>query len=519
MAVFTEASSRGQIILSSVAIVFIILFFFALLSLFKNLTLYRSGLNKLPQPPFPSSNLFKILFRGHGLLKHVYFSDPGDTCEYYNSVRKALNSDIFVLTGPSFTSNVLVFSSSAVRTVAQNSSEAYRKSWTIRLFLKLFVGENSIFVSDGVRHRRLRHAMSIALKHDNLIKLSRYFVERGDALAEELADSGGSDPVFGIRRATFDIIINACFGQHALNDDTVKRILNLYHDALTDLRGVSLRVLLGHAGVSFTPLLWVFSGERSKLKVRREVHQLCSKLLSQWEERRCSEMDSSSGEAVPLLSIMCDACEEGKFTTEDLVQTVLSFLLAGQATTTIAVAWTFYLLARHDDWQTRVYDEIQENWKRSDGITVLDELPLLNRVVKESIRLYPPVQNTLRKTEKEVTIDGHVVPAGTTVRLPFAAIQRRDDFWGPDADTFNPDRFIRLDNHPDTRWLWTAFWFGTHSCIGQRFALLEIKALVATMLLKFHMSVREDTDGRPYRYGTDQSPRNLKLYYQRRYHH
>lgn len=516
LAVHFEASSIAQILLSCVAIVFIILLFFALLTLFRNLTLYRSGLDKLPQPPFPSTNVFNILIRGNGLLNHVYFSNPDDNSEYYNSVRKPLNTDVFVLTGPSFASNVLVFTASAVRTIAQSSSQVYGKPWTVRLFIKLFVGEGSIFVSEGVRHRRLRHAMSIALKHDNLVKLSRYFIERGDALAQELADSGDADPVFGIRRATFDIIINACFGQHAVNDDTIQRILNLYHNALTDQRGIYLLIFMGHIGVPFIPLSWVFPGERSKLKVRREVHQLCSKLLSRWEEKRHSGGDGSCDEVVPLLSIMCDACEEGKFTAEDLVQTVLSFLLAGQATTTIGLAWTFYLLARHGDWQARVYDEIRDNWKGSDDITVLDELPLLNRVVKESIRLYPPVQGTLRKAEKEVVIDGHVIPAGAMIRLPFAAIQRRDDFWGPDAHTFNPDRFITLDNHPDTRWLWTAFWFGTHSCIGQRFALLEIKALVATMLLKFHMSVREDTDGRPYRYGTDQSPRNLKLYYQRR---
>lgn len=289
----------------------------------------------------------------------------------------------------------------------------------------------------------------------------------------------------------------------------------LYHDALTDLRGFTILVILHILGISFLPVSRAFSGERSRFKVQKEVQQLCSELVAR------PNVPSSDNKEPPndfssLLSIMRSASGDNRFSTEDLVQTVLSFLFAGQATTTIGTAWAFYLLAVHEDWQTRVHDEICNSWKLGDDLAALDELPLLNRVVKETLCLYPPIPNIVRKAETDVSIDGHSIPAGTLVRVPLAAIHRCDDFWGADANDFNPDRFIDLDNHPDMRWLWTAFWFGPRSCVGQRFAILEIKAFIATMLLRYRMSVYEQRDDKPFRTATDESPRNLKLYYSAR---
>lgn len=498
----------------SAAILLLLPLFSILTTLLRNARLYFSGLHKLPQPAFPSRNPLSLLLHGHGLLTAVFRADPEHSCAYFHKVFQSLRSPVFVLTGSFLSTNVFVFSPSAMRTLATSPPHSLSRPRVIRFFIRSLTGDDSIFVSEGPRHRRLRGALSAALAHDNLARLGPHFVTRGEALARELANAPDPDPLLGIRRATCHIIISACFGQHAVSEDRIERIMFLYHHALTDQKGFAVLLLLMHVGLPFTPITWAFFGERCKFKVRREVRQLCLEFLT-----RCAPTDAdrthekASGDVTSLLSIMCAACDDGKLSVDDLVQTVLSFLVAGQATTTIGTAWAFYLLARNERWQARVHEEIRDNWARGDALHALDRLPLLDRAVRETLRLYPPIQNTVRTVEADMTVDGFRIPAGSHVRVPFAAIQRREDFWGSNANEFNPDRFLKLDAHPDAKWMWPTFWFGSHGCVGQRFALLEIKAFVATMLLRYRLSVNEPRDGKPFRKGTEQTPKNLRLYY------
>lgn len=484
-------------------------------TLFCNWRTYRFYLKTLPRAPFPSKNPFSILLRGHELLKHVFDADSGESAQFFNSLRRVLGSDVFVVTGPSLTSNVIVYPEAAVRTIAQNSS-TFVKPWSIEVFLNSFVGNDSIFVSDGSRHRRLRQTISTSLKHDNLMMQSQLFIKHGDALAHDLASARDEDPLLSIRRATFGIIVNACFGENVVEDKTVDNLLHLYHNALSRSTGTLMIVMARYMGIPFTPPAWLFASERYKAALREEVHQLCATIMERKRDKSKFENNSSIKNGASLLSIMCDACEDGHLTAEDLVQIVLSLLLAGQATTTIGSGWAFYYLATHQEWQARLHEEIKNNWKVTDELTVLDRLPLLDRVVRETIRIRPPVQSALRMTLKDVEIDGHSIPAGTFVRVPIAAIQRRDDFWGADADIFNPDRFIKLDGLPETRWMWMAFWFGSHNCVGQRFAMLEMKTFIAMMVLKFHMSVDESAGVQSSSSESDQLKKVLKLHYSRR---
>lgn len=501
-----------QLLFWGLAAVFMIFMLFLLGRLLENIIRYFSGLHKLPQPSLSSRNPLTILLWGHALVETVLKNDPKESCQYFNSLRNTLKSKLLVLAGPSFSANVIVFSASAICKVSTSPSKVFSKPWAVRFFLNAFTGENSIFDAEGTRHCQLRNAISTTLKHDNLAVLSPYYLKRGDALTRKLANGLDPDPILGIRRETFDTIFHVCFGQHVVNDDKLERILYHYHNALTDLRGFIVRVILHNSGISFLPVSWAFSGEQSRFKVQKEVHQLCSTLIA-CPNVPCFDKKEPSDNVLSLLSIMRGASDDDRFSTEDVVQTVLSFLFAGQATTTIGTAWAFYFLAAHRDWQTRVHDEIYNSWKLGDDLSALDELPLLNRVVKESLRLYPPIPNIIRKVETDVSINGHSIPAGTLVRVTLAAIHRCHDFWGADANDFNPDRFIGLDNHPDMQWLWTAFWFGPRSCVGQRFAILEIKSFIATMLLRYRIAVDEQRDGKPFRTATDESPRNLKLYY------
>lgn len=513
-------SSMGPFLLSHVVQVARYTFFavvgvpvsFALWTFISSVSAYFRGLNRLPRPPLPANPL-AVLFKGHGLIRQLFLERGTNTIAYLNCVHKSLRSSVFVLFGPLFTSNVFVTSTSGLRAVALASPGVFTKPKVVRAFVTSFTGKNSVFLADGPQHRLLRHAISAALKHDNLVKLGPYFLKRGDSLTKELANSNNQqDPVFIIRRATFDIIIVACFGHNVISEHDMERLLHLYHESLLENSKIYALLALISMTLPFIPSHWLSEKERCKIKLKGEVHRLCNDVIQNYKKRSTND----TSDLTSLLSVMMDACEDGQFTTEDLETMVLSLLLAGQATTTISIAWTIHLLACHQDWQEQVYDELRLSWKPSGGVDALDKLPLLHRVVKEAIRLYPPVPYFLRTPVRDVSIDGHKISAGTFIRIPVAAMQRRPDVWGADADLFNPDRFIVMDRNDETRWLWSAFWYGAHSCIGQRFAMLEIKAFVASLISKYVVSVDIARDGRPSHIGTDQTPRDLKFYYEPR---
>lgn len=463
---------------------------FASWTLASNLIFFVLKLSHLPLPRYPFRNPLKVLTEGHGLLGYIFHTDPVESGRFLGIAHRHLRSTVFVLTGPFFNAEVIVYSATAIKTIAQSPSSFFTKPLSFRKFIKPFAGNNSIFVLEGSQHRRLRHPIAIALQHENLVKLGRHFIRCGEILANELANECGKlEPVYIIRRATFGMIITACFGENVVDTRDMQRLLHLYNETLNDERGYYFLPMLMSVIMPFIPSHWLSRHERNKLKLRREVRRLSADLLRRKQGRQRHTDDKSDSDVTSLLSIMHEACDEGQFVAEELEKTVLSFLVAGQATTTIAFAWTVYLLAVNENWQKRVYEEIRTNWDVRKGLTKLDELPILGRVVKEVIRLHPPLQNTVRRTTCEVCIDGYKVPAGVTLRIPIVVLQRLKKYWGADAHTFNPDRFLALEDDENTKWLWSAFWFGSHSCVGQRFAILEIKVFLAMTLLKYRVTV------------------------------
>lgn len=109
-------------------------------------------------------------------------------------------------------------------------------------------------------------------------------------------------------------------------------------------------------------------------------------------------------------------------------------------------------------------------------------LKYLDQVVSECLRLYPPVVTFVcRRTEQEFRIGTYTIPAGTNIQVPLWQIHHDPKLW-PDPETFSPDRFASPLKHPMS---YIPFGAGPRMCIGARFALLELKMTLASILLKF----------------------------------
>lgn len=174
-----------------------------------------------------------------------------------------------------------------------------------------------------------------------------------------------------------------------------------------------------------------------------------------------------------------------------IVSNLLTLLEAGHETTAKALTWTLYLLARSPQWQARVRDEIT-TVAGSDPITAdhVARLPITQRVIKESMRLYPPAPVMAREPQVALDLDGLHVPPRSQIVIPIYAIHRHRLLW-EDADRFDPDRFLpeAEANRPRTQYM--PFGGGHRVCIGATFAMLEATAMLATFVRAAHF----DWDG------------------------
>jgi len=164
-----------------------------------------------------------------------------------------------------------------------------------------------------------------------------------------------------------------------------------------------------------------------------------------------------------------------------IVDNVVTFLMAGHETTSRALTWTLYLLALFPEWQERVREEVRrvaggEETGRDD----IGKLQL-DAVLEEAMRLYSPVPVLMRRTIAPVALDGIKLDKGATIIIPIYVVHRHKLLW-EDPLKFDPSRFTPQAKAGRHRCAYMPFGAGPRTCIGATFAMLEGKAILATLL-------------------------------------
>jgi cytochrome P450 len=182
---------------------------------------------------------------------------------------------------------------------------------------------------------------------------------------------------------------------------------------------------------------------------------------------------------------------------EQLVDNLLTFYLAGHETTAKALTWTLYVLARSPQWTALLEDEIARV-TGGGAVTAehIDRLALVQQVIKESMRIYPPVPLMSRQAVAETKLDGHTVKAGTSLVMPIYAIHRHRKRW-EDPDAFDPGRFAPDREAKIPRYQYMPFGAGPRICIGNAFAMIEATAMLATMLQRVRFAPKEGYEPEP----------------------
>ncbi|XP_055695221.1 cytochrome P450 4d10-like isoform X2 [Lutzomyia longipalpis] len=216
------------------------------------------------------------------------------------------------------------------------------------------------------------------------------------------------------------------------------------------------------------------------------------------ENRNGHVVDDGLGikKKMAFLDVLLQATVDGKpLNNMDIREEVDTFMFEGHDTTTSGISFLLYNIALHSDVQRRVVEEIRDVFgtdTRIPTISDFNNLQYLDLVIKETMRLYPSVPIIGRQSEKEVTINDITIPAGAGIAIGTYFMGRDPDLF-TDPEIFNPERFA-VERSGDTQNLfgYVPFSAGPRNCIGQKFAILEMKSIAVKVLKNFELSVQED---------------------------
>jgi cytochrome P450 len=170
---------------------------------------------------------------------------------------------------------------------------------------------------------------------------------------------------------------------------------------------------------------------------------------------------------------------------------VITLLTAGHETTTLALAWTCFLIGTRPEVMERMAAEAAFLNGRAPAYEDIMKLRYSRMVVEESMRLYPPVWTVSRTAVNEDEIGGYRVPAGSEI-LIFPYITQRHPKWWPDAEVFRPERFAPENSAQRPRYAYLPFGAGPRTCIGLNFAMTEVLVVLAMMLGRFRLQLAID---------------------------
>jgi cytochrome P450 len=205
-----------------------------------------------------------------------------------------------------------------------------------------------------------------------------------------------------------------------------------------------------------------------------------------------SDPSGDSAEAQrDLLDVLLGAQDDGGagMSDQQLRDEAMTLFLAGHETTALALAHTFYLLSKHPEVERRLRAELDavlgDRLPNADDVK---QLVYTERVLKESMRLYPPAWTTGRQANEDVVVGGYHVPKGSQI-LTSQWVVHRDSRFFPDPEAFDPDRWEPERAKLIPRYAYFPFGGGPRICIGNHFAMMEATLILAIVARRFHFEL------------------------------
>jgi cytochrome P450 len=370
------------------------------------------------------------------------FATYGDL--YY---AEAPNVDLYSTCHPDLIQRVLV-----------TDARAFRKRRT-----DLEVLGNGLLTSDGDEWRRQRRRIQPGFRHDSIQRYAALIAEETEALVRGLRDGDELDARQEMMQLTLRIVCRALFGQHfGGRSERLARAMKVLQE----------QVLLPR----FFPD-WVPSpGNLLRRHMIREV------------DREVFPIIDRGGEPGSLLAdLIAMTDEEGAMTREQLRDEVVTLFLAGHETTALLLTWAIYQLALHPEIDAELASELSA--LPADLATLqLAQAPLTQRILNETMRLYPPAYVVPRVVAEPVELGGYRLQPGSEVWM-WIYFLHHDARWFEEPERFRPERFTPAAEAARRPGVFIPFGAGSRACVGRHFAMLEAVSCLAGLLRRWKLTL------------------------------
>jgi cytochrome P450 len=354
-------------------------------------------------------------------------------------------------------------------------SDAFSRDIVTRRSFAPVIGANSLFLAEGAEWRWQRRVVAPIFRHETITSFVPVFAAMAERQAERWrATPRGAtvDAAAAMTRTTFDIIVETMLGGSAGLD--AERYSGALQQTFATIPWHIIYAL-------FSVPEWMPYPHRRRAMRARDF--LRGTIRGTVEARR-----GTPSERPDLLDLLLKArdAESGRtLTDEEVINNLLTFITAGHETTSVALTWTLWLLAKDQQTQQRVVDEVAAvAGGGTIGPAEVEALSLCRQVIQEAMRLFPPAPAISRFAKTAMTLGDMQIEAGTRVHIPIYALHRNTRLW-QNPNAFDPDRFAPDLAKTYSRYAFMPFGGGARICIGASFAMTEAVAILATLIRNF----------------------------------
>ncbi len=340
----------------------------------------------------------------------------------------------------------------------------------IPMSIRRVLGEQDLRAIGGEAHRRPRKLIAPGFQKTALDDIGLMIHESTVQALKNWRDGDTIDINNALQDITLEVILKTVFGVDGRADFEPFR-----------LAVKNLAASWGNPSYMLSAALRIDSDEwPPNRRVNIARRKLADLLLDDIKKRRTREEQRGD-----ILSRLMEARFEdgGGFSDEDLVDSLLTNLLAGLTGTALLMTWLFAWMGRHEHVAERIQQEI-DGLDRDDDIDAIQALPYLDAAFRECLRLYPQVPLVMRGLAKPLQVRGYELPAGINIAACSAVLHMDPDIY-PQPELFNPDRFLER-NYNGFEYI--PFGGGYKMCVGNHLSMLQVKVMLAVLLSRGRFS-------------------------------
>jgi len=339
---------------------------------------------------------------------------------------------------------------------------------------------NGLLTSDGDFWRRQRRLSNPAFHRESLARYAEITVEEATKLSEWWKTGETRNIHNDMMNVTLRIVLRSLFGTHLAEH------MKIIEPAL----GAIMASSTGFNSIAFFLRIPTPTRKLHFLAVEK-LNEVVYGLIARGREKlkNAEAGAQTGGGSKDLLTLLLTARDDdgNSMSDQQLRDEVITLLLAGHETTALNLSWSWYLLAQHPEVERKLHAELDAVLGgRPPCASDLPKLQYTDKIIRETLRLYPPAWRIFRRTEEAFAVGEYILPAGSNIVLS-QWVTQRDPRWFSEPERFLPERWSEEAAAKLPRFAYFPFGGGPRVCIGAGFAMMEATLLLATIAQRFRM--------------------------------